>query len=331
MPEYFDAACIWPREVRWIPESAKYTGQTKTDDPIWQPTATFWHPFIMRNGEFLETTDDDFSEDIFSDFIIDFVRENKDSGQPFLVYYPMVLPHSEGLGGTPYVATPDPANPGQRTEASYKAMKEYVDHIVGKIVRALDEEGVRNNTIVIFTGDNGSYGPHGKGSVYEPGVWVPFIVNYPGRIQARGMVDELVSHADVHISLAELAGAKVPEGLDGISFVPVLEGRKGNRDYVISFLGSERIIRDRRYLLEKNHHSFEGYFYDCGDTIAGQAGETSKTAYSDLTASADEDVLKEKHRLLKILEEFPVPDSIPLTWAERREKQREYDKSVGKY
>ena len=92
MPKYFDASCIWPREVRWIPESANYTGHTKTDDPLWQPTATFWHPFIMQNGEFLETTDDDFSEDIFSDFIIDFVRENKDSGRPFFVYYPMILP-----------------------------------------------------------------------------------------------------------------------------------------------------------------------------------------------------------------------------------------------
>jgi uncharacterized sulfatase len=209
-------------------------------------------------------------------------------------------------------------------------MKNYVDHIVGKIIRGLKKNGQDRNTIVIFTGDNGSYGPYGKGKTYEPSVWVPFIVHCPARIPGRGMVDELVSHADVFPTLAELVGADIPEGLDGISVVPVLNGQKGKRDYVYSYLGSERIIRTRRYLLEKNSPEFDGYFYDCGDVIAGAAREKSKAAYVDLTNKPE--AAREKERLIELLnKKHPAPEDIPISGKEKRDAQRAYDQSIGLY
>lgn len=334
MPKYFDEACVWPRQVKFIPKDADYKGVTKTDDPIWKPASRYWQPFVMKNGKFLETEAGDFGPDIFSDFVLDFASRHKDSKEPFFVYYPMVLPHNEPTAITDKgkVATPVVGKPGEKTEVSYAAMKNYIDFIVGKIKSGLKEEGLDKNTIVIFTGDNGSYGHHGKGTTFEPGVWVPFIVNCPELIAPRGMVDELVSHVDVLPTLAVLAGATIPEKADGISIVPVLEGKQGERDHIYSYLGSERIIRTHRYLLEKNHEDFEGFFYDSQNVIAGSATEEFKEAYIDLTNTKDSVLLAEKQRLIKLMnEKYPAPKGIPISGKEKVAAQRAYDKSTGLY
>lgn len=330
-PKYFDEACIWPREVQFIPEGVDYKGKKKVDDPMWRPTARYWQPFIMKNGEFYETQKDDFGPDIFSDFVLDFVKRNKDGDKPYFVYYPMVLPHDEPVAENGKVATPDLKHLGKLTKASMVSMKNYVDYIVGKIVQGLKDMGEYENTIVIFSGDNGSCGKHGKSTTYEPGVWVPFIISCPALIEPRGYVHELVSHADVFPTLAELGGAKIPEILDGVSQVPVLLGKPGVRDHVYSFLGSERIIRTKEYLLEKNIYGFDGFFYYCGDAVYGSANETSKIDYINLNGTKELKHLSELNKLLRILDEkYPAPKGIPLN-NKQYQVQRAYDHATGLY
>src|SRR5690606_32306532 len=131
---------------------------------------------------------------------------------------------------------------------------------------------LRERTIVIFTGDNGT-GRDGKGQPTELGARVPMIVNCPGRVQAIGATKELVDLSDVLPTLAELSGAKVPTDrpIDGRSFAHLLEGREGkSREWIFSFIGDRRILRDKRWLLEDNSPLHPGRLYDCGESRNGQ-------------------------------------------------------------
>lgn len=310
-PNHFDESCIYPRTINRLPKGAKYDGYVKKDDK-WKAGARFWHPMIIQNGKYLPTTENDYGPDIFSDFLVDFMERNKNSTQPLLMYYPMVLCHAEDarkddkMGFPP---TPDPNNPGKMIDNKYNGLKEYIDHIVGKLVKTLEETGLRENTIIIFTTDNGSYGKRGKGKTYEPGSWVPFIVNWPNVIPERGLVNEMVSHADILPTFAQLAGTDFESEIDGISFLPVLEGKTGKRDHLISYLGREAVVRDGRWLLERfNAPNNKMQFWDCGDITAGNSYEDPSLYYKNVTDSQDPEVIKAKKRLLKVMEGFKFPN-----------------------
>jgi arylsulfatase A-like enzyme len=120
------------------------------------------------------------------------------------------------------------------TRADYVAMLERMDDGVGRILAHLDQLGLRQNTIVIFTNDNGGEwlshsGPlfHHKGSLWEGGIRVPAIIRWPGRIPAGKVSGQVGLTMDLTASILEVAGALVPPEakLDGINLFPVLEGR----------------------------------------------------------------------------------------------------------
>lgn len=167
---------------------------------------------------------------------------------------------------------------------------------MGRVVKALDDLGLRENTVVMFTGDNGT-GRAGKGTVTERGVRVPMIVNCPGLVKPRVLRD-LVDFSDVLPTLAELAGAGLPRGveIDGRSFAPQLRGERGNpREWIFSYLAYERMLRDRRWLLEG-----DGKLYDCGESRDG-------SGYRDVTNSSSPEVAAAKRRFAAILEKLPAP------------------------
>jgi arylsulfatase A len=215
--------------------------------------------------------------------------------RPFLAYYPMCLTHE------PWDPTPDPSQPGGRTAGGLRANVEYMDRIVGKLVGALDDLGLRRDTIVFFTGDNGT-GKAGKATVTELGVRAPMIVNCPGRVQPGAARDDLIDFSDVLPTLAELAGAALPEGvaIDGRSFAPMLRGERGNpREWIFSYLAYRRMLRDRRWLLEG-----DGRFFDCGDSRDGRG-------YREVTGSSDPEVLRARRRFDAILAQLPAPPREP--------------------
>jgi len=205
----------------------------------------FWDPNLVQDGHLLETSEKDYGPDIVSDFLIDFIKENKDG--PFFAYYPMILVHN------PFLPTPDSKpvkGQSKKQEAleNYRDMVSYADKIVGKIVDSLNELGIRDNTIVIFTADNGTnrsltYPFHGeqrkgeKGLATERGTHVPLIVNAPSIIPEKIVSDDLIEFSDILPTLAEIAGAKLPDvELDGVSFWPQLQGKKGNqRDWIYQY------------------------------------------------------------------------------------------------
>ena len=164
-----------------------------------------------------------FPPDALADFAIDFITRHRE--QPFFFYWPMHLVHR------PLVATPLKPDAEKSIEKQI-AMTEYADHLVGRLVQAVDELGLRDDTIVFFSGDNGSIKNRrpsrrgGKGSLTEAGVNVPFIVS-GGPVVRRGRTRALTDFSDVLPTLAEFAGIAVPASwaVDGVSIAPFLTGR----------------------------------------------------------------------------------------------------------
>lgn len=232
-------------------------------------------PKVHVNGSVLEGTDGKYGPDVFVDFINDFITENKD--KPFFVYYPMVLTHD------PFVPTPASdeweTDRYKKDKSLFKDMVEYMDYSIGRIVEHLDELGIRDNTLIIFTGDNGS--PRqitsllngneikgGKSYMTDAGTHVPLIANWPGTIPIGMVSDDLIDFSDFLPTLAEIGKAKIPQHLkpDGRSFYPQLTGTKGNpRDWVyVYYWGRGRdVFKTREFARDKQFKLYDdGSFFD---------------------------------------------------------------------
>ncbi len=292
----FDEYCMWAYKHN-LPAGVVHTGGW--EGKAGGKTSRYWHPSILKNGEYVPTTIDDYGPDIYTDFVIDFARRHKD--EPFFIYYPMALTHA------PAYSTPSSSPNAREKFRNSKAEKfqenvEYMDSLVGRIVDAIDELGLRENTIVLFTGDNGT-GGEGKGQPTEMGARVPMIVNCPGQVKPRGLSDALVDTSDVMPTLVELSGAKLPSDhpIDGHSIAPILRGEKTDvREWIFSYLGDRRVLRTKRWLLERNAPYDFGTLYDCGASRDG-------AGYKDVTNSTDPEVVKIKQQFEQILETKPVP------------------------
>ena len=225
---------------------------------------SYYPEFLIRNSkrEMLEgNTGNPHSGKVFSQYLIHeeakkFIRENKD--RPFFCYLPYTLPH--GLWGMP---EDDPSwliykdmklgGKGQRRDIDpniYAAMVNLADRQMGEILDLLKELKIDDNTIVVFSGDNGGqpyfkdqahprgvFEPNstkfrgGKGNLLEGGLRVPYFVRWPGKIKAGSVTDHLCYFGDAMPTLAESIGAKVPKGLDGISFLPTMLGNENQHQH----------------------------------------------------------------------------------------------------
>lgn len=291
----FDEYCMWAYTHN-LPAGVEHTGG-------WQgkpgkTTSRYWHPSIVSNGKYIPTKPSDYGPDRFADFAIDFARRHRDG--PFLVYCPMALTHA------PYYATPDttktPEDKFKHLKSNWRANVEYMDKTVGRIVTALDELGLRDNTILFFTGDNGT-GGNGKGRPTEMGARVPMVVNGPGLVKAIGKSAALVDLSDILPTLAEFAEAPLPADrpIDGQSFAPILRGETQKvRDWIYSYIGDRRVLRDERWLLENNSPREKGSFYDCGSCRDG-------TDYREVTDTDEPEVVAARKRFDDLLADKPVP------------------------
>jgi arylsulfatase A len=292
----FDEYCMWAYKHN-LPLGIKHTGGWEGKKG--SKTSRYWHPSIVKNKKYLPTGPNDYGPDIFTDFVIDFIRRRRD--KPFFVYYPMCLTHG------PFYVTPDIVKSEDEKfknlrQKNFKANVEYLDKLIGRIINALETTGLRKNTVVFFTGDNGT-GGQGKGRPTELGARVPMIVNCPGVVRRLGLSDELVDLSDILPTLVDFAGAKLPRKqiIDGRSFAPLLRGRKGpTREWIYSYLGDRQILRTKRWLLEDNGPGNPGHFFDCGNSRDG-------TGYRDVTNSTAPEVLRAKKRFKEILADKPLP------------------------
>lgn len=294
----FDEYRMWAY-LENLPADVKHTGRFEDAQGKSHPVkpARYWHPCIVENGKYLPTKPDDYGPDLFNNFVIDFVRRHQDG--PFCVYFTQPLTHP------PHEPTPDPEHPGQKLPGGMKSNVEYLDHLMGRLVRAVDQLGLKENTIIIFIGDNGTAG-HGKGSITEIGVRVPLIVRCPGTVKAGVVSRELTDITDLLPTLLSFAGAKAPPNhkLDGASLVPTLRGvTNEHRPWIFSFLAEGRLLRDKRWLLVDAGKG-QVKLFDCGESRDG-------TGYQDVSDSRSADVLAARKRFETLLQDLPGPENHP--------------------
>ena len=197
----------------------------------------YWNPVINKNGEYLDNLEGKYGPDVFCDHINNFVKDHKD--ERFFVYYPMVLPHSP-FKRTP-ITNPSPDEQLINDRKHFKEMVEYTDQIVGRIVKNLDRLGLRENTLILFTGDNGAMRGissqvgnriiiGAKALTTDAGTHVPLVANWKGKIPEDVVCDDLIDFTDFLPTLLDAADTQAPSGsvADGRSFLPQLFGEKGN-------------------------------------------------------------------------------------------------------
>jgi arylsulfatase A-like enzyme len=169
--------------------------------------------------------------DLFTDFALDFIRAQ--AGGRFFLYVPYTVPHDKFE-----IPDLDPYEDREWTEQEkiYAAMITRMDGDIGRMVDLLEELGLSENTVIFLCSDNGaanryeglfdSSGPlrGRKRDLYEGGIRVPMIVRWQGTVAAGAVSDAVWGFEDVLPTLAELAGAAVPEGVTGVSVVPSLMG-----------------------------------------------------------------------------------------------------------
>lgn len=215
---------------------------------VWSPYDTtdygyrYKNPILYTNDAFLpdSLTRNKYGEDIIADSVLSFIDRNKST--PFFVYYSMLLTHP------PFQPTPDDAafaswNYPIKTDTSYfPSMVSYMDKKIGEILNKVKELGIEKNTIIIFTGDNGT--PEeitqytnddslligGKGLTTENGTLVPLMIKWKGTIKAGSVNNDLIGFTDFLPTLAHIANIPVPTDygpLDGVDFYPRLKGNAG--------------------------------------------------------------------------------------------------------
>ena len=177
--------------------------------------------------------------DIFTDWAIDYINARgsvaKKSGEsPWFCYLAYNAPHTPIQPPTEWVAKVQAREPGiGEKRAKLVALIEHMDDGIGRVLAALDESGQRENTVVIFSSDNGgqvSVGANngatreGKGTVYQGGIKVATIARWPGVISAGSETDQMAMTMDLYPTIAEVAGVEVTHDIDGVSLVPTLRG-----------------------------------------------------------------------------------------------------------
>jgi arylsulfatase A len=244
----------------------------------WHEGPRYHDPYIWQNGKLLQNTTGLYGPDVYCDFLIDFIRKNKD--KPFLAYYPMTTAHDISND----LPSPPPTAPNGRYQ-TYKELIEVMDYQIGRLIAVLDELDLREKTLILFTTDNGTpksfitryeEGEYikepivskrgteivigGKGELTDAGTHVPLIINWKGTTPSGNTCDDLIDFSDFMPTLAEFSMAKMPENtvIDGRSFAPQIRGQVGNpRDWIFNQFEGDAWVRTKRWKLYRSGNLFD--------------------------------------------------------------------------
>ncbi len=227
---------------------------------LWNNTDTVW----LKGNEGTKTGE--YSQDIIHQKALQFIKDNKNRN--FFACLTYILPHAElvnpkdsifdmykdKFAETPFVGI-DESNPRYKRggypgtphpKADFAAMVTRLDAYVGQVVSLIKELGLDENTLILFTSDNGPHKESGadpafftgsgplrgiKRDLYEGGIRVPFIARYPGKIKAGSVSDHVCAFWDMMPTFAELTGTKAADNTDGVSFLPTLLGKPEQKEH----------------------------------------------------------------------------------------------------
>ncbi len=218
---------------------------------------TYYPRTLVHNGKEIPVEEGTYVNPLVMEKARSFIRRSAEADQPFFCYIPTAIPHAamhapkelhekwrkafpqfdNKIGK--YGAADEPCPPVQNPIAGFAAMMEHFDNEVGAILELLKELGIDAQTMILFSSDNGAHKEGGhdpkfwnssgslrghKRDMHEGGIRTPFLVRWPGMTPAKSTSDHLSSFQDVLPTFAELLGQPAPADIDGISFLPVLQG-----------------------------------------------------------------------------------------------------------
>ena len=200
---------------------------------------------------------------LFTDWAIDYLKGRADEQEPFFLYLAYTAPHTpiqppqEWLDKV--VAREQGIDPKR---AKLVALIEHMDHEVGRVLDSLLQSGLRDNTLVIFTSDNGGALHAGadngswrgsKGSLWEGGIRVPMIASWPGNVSAGTESDTVSITMDLFPTLCEAVGASCEQPIDGVSLLPSLKGeaQQFDRDLIWMRLEGNNAMGRRNYSIRR--------------------------------------------------------------------------------
>ncbi|MFD2256656.1 arylsulfatase [Luteolibacter algae] len=198
----------------------------------------------------------DYAPDLIHEQALTFIRDNKD--KPFFCYYAAIQPHADMIAPEEYMQkyrgkflpeatySEDYYIDQAECHAAFAAMVNVLDDYVGEILGELEKQGLTQNTIVIFSSDNGAHTAGGhdpdyfqssrnlrgyKRDLYEGGIRVPFVAQWPGHVEPGSRNDHVSTFWDFLPTVAELTGLPLTAHTDGISFLPSLLGKTGQKEH----------------------------------------------------------------------------------------------------
>ena len=278
----------------------------------WREQTTFYR----QNGQLRNLPAGVYLPDLMHDFVVDFIKRHKE--QPFFVYYSMSHVHG------PIVRTPD----SRGRSDLYADNNAYMDKLVGKLVSELDRLGLREKTVILFSGDNGTAGSAQRATVdgkplsgqkatmLEGGSRVPLIASWPGTLPAGKVSKDLIDFSDFFTTFAELTGAPLPAGvtLDGHSFAPQLKGQPGTpREWVYVELDGKRYVRTADWKLNRAGDLFDMKEAPFQELLVARDSPDAK-------ALAAREQLKEV--MEKLLGDTPVAKQGPVTDTPKKPKKK---------
>ena len=272
----FDEACLW-QHTRRPPRYA--------------------NPGLEYDGVEKDFSDGQYGPQLVNDFAVDYITRHKD--RPFFLYYPMILTHD------PFQPTPDspdwdPKAVGEQANRDVKHfadMTAWMDKMIGRVDAKLGELGIRDNTLLMFLGDNGTLGSvtsrfqgsdyrGGKGSTTRRGTHVPLIASWPAVMKAGRVNRDLISSADFLPTICEAAGVAVPANIDGVSFLPQLRGERVTPRQWLYCWYSPRQRADltvREFAADHHYKLYrDGRFFD----LAADPDETAPQPLAQLAGEA---------------------------------------------
>lgn len=326
----FEEYCLWEglKEINKLPGKPKFNGLMEDE----KTTSRYWHPGVVKNGKLLNTKPTDYGPNIFADFIMDFMERKTKSGQPFLAYWPSVAPHGTRTGCP---TNPDRGEVGdlggnqssEENKTRFKSLNEYIDGLVGKIVNKIESLGIADNTIIIFTSDNGT-AVTAKTRGVERGSHVINIMAGAG-IKQRGPTDELTDFSDIAPTLLDFVGGKLPKGkkFDGISLKPFLTGKTDQtKDFIYGFISTTQLVRTKTHMLEvvnpllgmpkgrfyytANHRFGKGYEYVNNDPEHKKARQTFEEFLKDKPAITIDHPYWQTKRGKKFYKQYTNPKAV---------------------
>lgn len=269
----FDHSCLWQVDLRGERHDA---------------------PLMWIDGTNKQYDESHYGPQVACDDLCQFIRDHRE--QPFFAYYPMILPHN------PFVPTPDSEiRDPSRKQKNFEDMVAYMDKLVGQVVGTLEDLGIEKQTLVLFTGDNGTNRAirselngitiqGGKGLTTDAGTHVPLVAFWPGRITPGSTCNDLVDFSDFLPTILEATGQDTSDKLDGHSFFPQLVGASSTpREWIYCYYCPRpeqtkpvRFVRDHRWKLYG-----DGRFFDVQSDVLEQSPITDISSQPDAAAAHD--------------------------------------------